>query len=161
MEKDLYNLKLHESLTEPSGMLIMRVPGGWIYDCWDFTNDCSKIGTFVPFNNEFQDKLKTINELFPPEKKAEFNFKKALIELGVEDQIASDWIKVRTKLKASNTKTAFDEIKKQILLTTFKPNDCIKLAVKKNWRGFEAEWYFNATKKVENESTEKKLSSKF
>jgi len=161
MEKNLYNLKLHESITEPFGMLIMRVPGGWIYDCWDFENDKSKIGTFVPFDNEFMEKAKKFDELFPPEKKPEFNFKKSLIELGVGEQIASDWIKVRAKKKASNTKTAFDEIEKQIKLTTHNPNECIKLAIKKSWAGFESEWYFNATKKTENESTEKKLSAKF
>lgn len=52
-DKTIYNLKLHESITE-FGICIMRVPGGWIYDCWDTEKDIFKQGIFVPFNNEFQ-----------------------------------------------------------------------------------------------------------
>lgn len=56
MEKreEVYNLNLHESVTLNNGIVIMRVPGGWIYDCWDCQLDTSKAGVFVPFNNEFQ-----------------------------------------------------------------------------------------------------------
>jgi hypothetical protein len=50
----LYSLKLFEGFTTYWGTFIMRVPGGWIYDCWDIQNDNSKIGTFIPLNNEFQ-----------------------------------------------------------------------------------------------------------
>lgn len=50
--KNIYNLKLHETIHTPFGMGIMRVPGGWIYDCWDYPNDRPKLGVFVPYNNE-------------------------------------------------------------------------------------------------------------
>lgn len=53
--KELYGLKLHESMRLSNGTVIMRVPGGWIYDCWDCEVGTSKAGTFVPFNNEFMD----------------------------------------------------------------------------------------------------------
>ncbi len=54
-EKSIYDLKLHEGVRTQFGIFIMRVPGGWIYDCWDFGRDKYKQGgTFVPFNNEFQ-----------------------------------------------------------------------------------------------------------
>jgi len=52
--KTLYNLKLHESLNTPFGIVIMRVPGGWLYDCWDTEVDKYKVGTFVPYNDEFK-----------------------------------------------------------------------------------------------------------
>lgn len=52
--KEIYDLKLHESVRLDNGIVIMRVPGGWIYDCWDCQTDTSKAGTFIPFNNEFQ-----------------------------------------------------------------------------------------------------------
>lgn len=55
MEKDLYNLKLHELLIN-FGIAIMRVPGGWIYDCWDLEKDMFKKGQFVPFSDEFAPK---------------------------------------------------------------------------------------------------------
>ncbi len=50
----IYDLKLHEMLNTTFGMSILRVAGGWIYDCWDYSNETTKAGTFVPFNNEFQ-----------------------------------------------------------------------------------------------------------
>ena len=52
-QKTIYNLELHEMINTIFGMGIMRVAGGWIYDCWDYSNDIPKTGVFVPFNNEF------------------------------------------------------------------------------------------------------------
>lgn len=61
----LYNLELHEGITTEFGIFIMRVPGGWIYDCWDKEADKFKTGVFVPFNNEFQEtKHFDTNDLF-------------------------------------------------------------------------------------------------
>ena len=51
--KTIYDLELHESLNTDFGIVIMRVPGGWIYDCWDIEKDQFKQGTFVAFDNEF------------------------------------------------------------------------------------------------------------
>lgn len=136
MEKSIYDLKLHETTeikySTIQSLRILRVAGGWIYG-----------NTFVPFNNEFQTTKKQL-EFDEFKETIKFNFKKSLIELGVSEQIASDWLKVRAKKKAANTKTAFNAIANQIKLTTHKPDDCIKMAVKRNWSGFEAEWYFNA-----------------
>jgi len=61
MEKTIYDLKLHESLTPNFGTCIMRVPGGWIYDMWDFENDKPKIGTYVPYSEDC--KLKVQSEI--------------------------------------------------------------------------------------------------
>jgi len=74
-----------------------------------------------------------------------FNFKKALIDLGVEEQIVNDWLIVRKNKKAANTLTAFNIIKKQIELTNSSANDCIKMAVGHSWQGFKAKWYNNET----------------
>ena len=51
--KSLHELKLHESTTLPCGISIMRVPGGWLYDMWDYSTDYPKSGVFVPYNKEF------------------------------------------------------------------------------------------------------------
>ena len=53
--KSIYKLELHEITTTSSGVSIMRVPGGWIYDCWDLNNDFFKGGTFVPFTNDLRE----------------------------------------------------------------------------------------------------------
>lgn len=73
--------------------------------------------------------------------KKKFNFKQALLDIGVDEQIASDWMLVRKNKKATNSETAFNAIKKQILLTGVDANECIKLAVERSWCGFKAEWY--------------------
>jgi len=72
-----------------------------------------------------------------------FNFKKSLLDLGVEKQIASDYLKVRSKKRASNTETAFNSIKKQIEKSPLSANESIKVAVEKSWAGFKAEWINN------------------
>ena len=87
-------------------------------------------------------------------KEAKFNFKSELIKLGVSEQIASDWIKVRKDKGASNTETAFVAIKNQIELSGISANECIKIAVERSWQGFKAEWLKNIPK-TENSKNEK------
>ncbi len=72
-----------------------------------------------------------------------FDFKKSLISLGVSSEIASDWMKVRSKKKSANTKTAFNSIASEITKSGGSPSDCISLAVTKSWAGFKAEWFIN------------------
>jgi len=49
MTPDIYNMELHEKLTW-NGLIIIRVPGGWIY----IYENGKNIAVFVPFNSEFQ-----------------------------------------------------------------------------------------------------------
>lgn len=72
-----------------------------------------------------------------------FNFKTELLKLGIEKQIVEDWMKVRSNKKATNTQTAFKKIISQIEKSKLSPNDCIKTAVEKDWKGFEASWLNN------------------
>jgi len=69
-----------------------------------------------------------------------FYFLDSLIQLGVDKQVAEDWLKVRAKHKASNTQTAFKKIVAEIEKSGRDANWCITKAVEKSWRGFEAEW---------------------
>ena len=71
-----------------------------------------------------------------------FNFKNSLIKLGVEEEIVSDWLKVRSKKRATNSSTAFSSIVTQIKLSGLTANDCIKTAVENSWSGFKAEWLY-------------------
>lgn len=50
--KDIYHLKLHETCQLKSGIIVMRVPGGWIYDAWDTEKDCFKSGLFIPKDDD-------------------------------------------------------------------------------------------------------------
>lgn len=73
--------------------------------------------------------------------KAKFDFLKALIEIGVEESIAKDWLLVRKNKKASNTKTAFTRIKNELEKSNGTPTECITFAVVRSWAGYEADWY--------------------
>lgn len=96
---------------------------------------------------------KWINSESKPKKKTIFNFRKSLIDLGVEEQVAEDWMKVRKTKKATNTETSFNRIKSQIEKSGRDPNECITLAVAKDWKGFEATWIINETKKQNEQLT--------
>lgn len=75
--------------------------------------------------------------------KNKFNFKQALLDIGVDERIVDDWLLVRKNKKATNSETAFNAIKKQIELSGVSANDCITLSVEHSWAGFKAEWYNN------------------
>lgn len=72
-----------------------------------------------------------------------FDFKSALISIGVSPQVAEDWMAVRKAKQAANTETAFKSIAKEIELSGRSADECITLAVENSWRGFKAEWLFN------------------
>lgn len=88
-------------------------------------------------NNNKEDKDKSLY------KKKSFNFKQSLIDIGVSNEVADDWIKVRKLKRAANTKTAFNSIKKQIEKSGISANECITIAVERSWQGFKAEWVDN------------------
>lgn len=74
-----------------------------------------------------------------------FDFKSALLGLGIEENIVNDWLLVRKQKKATNTETAFNRIKNEIALSGISANECITMAVERSWMGFKAEWVKNAT----------------
>lgn len=73
-------------------------------------------------------------------KDIKFNFLSALKSLGVSDEVARDWMAVRKTKRATNTKTAFDRIKTEIDKSGRTADECIRIAVEKSWRGFQADW---------------------
>lgn len=69
-----------------------------------------------------------------------FDFYGALLEIGVTEQTATDWMTVRKKLKASNTLTAFKTLVSEIEKSGKTPEECVALSAANSWRGFKAEW---------------------
>ena len=70
-----------------------------------------------------------------------FDFRKSLIELGVKPDTADQWMLVRKRKGAVNTKAAFDTIAKEIAKAApITAEACIYRAVAESWRGFKAEW---------------------
>jgi hypothetical protein len=92
---------------------------------------------------EKEKEKENVNNNINEKKEKAFNFRLSLIELGVNEKIVEDWIKVRKTKNATNTETAFNKIKSQILKSGKTANECITLAVEKDWKGFEAEWIKN------------------
>ena len=76
-------------------------------------------------------------------KAPKFNFKAELLALGVNEEILADWLTVRKNKKASNTKTAFNGLMKEIKKSGLMVNDAIEYAASKSWSGFKAQWYLN------------------
>lgn len=97
-------------------------------------------------NREDNKEEKGIDKSIPKKK---FDFKKALLDIGVEENIVDDWLLVRKNKKATNSQTAFNAIKKQIENSGATANDCITLAVERSWAGFKAEWYTNEPTRIE------------
>lgn len=80
-------------------------------------------------------------------KKGAFSFREELVKLGIDEQVADDFMEVRKKKKATNTKTAFNRLRNQLREAYRKygkmPNEIISHCVFKDWKGFEAEWLQN------------------
>jgi len=80
----------------------------------------------------------------PPTPVKRFDFRQALVGLGVSQEVADAWMQVRKAKKAVNTEIAFKAVAKEIAKTGKPADDCIRLAVEKSWCGFKAEWMQNA-----------------
>ena len=94
-----------------------------------------------------------VNDNVIKEKKEKaFNFRLSLIELGVDEKVADDWMKVRKTKKATNTETAFNLIKSQIQQSGKSPNECITLCVFNSWSGFKAEYIKNKIEVPSNQN---------
>ena len=78
-----------------------------------------------------------------PSRSTAFDFRGRLIGLGVDAQLADDWLKVRKAKKMVNTEVAFAAVEREIAKAGCPANDCVRLAVEKSWGGFKAEWMAN------------------
>jgi hypothetical protein len=81
-----------------------------------------------------------IHKLKKQPKQPDFNFLSELLSIGVTEQVANDWMAVRKSKGATNTKTAFERIVKQIEKSGLTADECISIAVERSWQGFNAEW---------------------
>jgi hypothetical protein len=95
-----------------------------------------------------------------------FDFKSSLIDMGVDTQVASDWLQVRKNKRASNTKTAFTRLKSEIekicAARGMTPTEVVSIAVERSWQGIKAEWIDNVTRSAQASlaTTQSKVSAK-
>lgn len=83
-------------------------------------------------------------------KKKRFNFRKALIELGANDNLVTEWLKVRKDKKATNTETALNNFVGQVEKSGLNINKILEQCVVNSWKGFKAEWIVKETKNKPN-----------
>lgn len=94
----------------------------------------------------------------PPEPVAvtsvpKFNFKNELLALNVDKDILEDWLTVRKKKKATNTKTAFAGLMTEITKSGLSVPDAVKVSAENSWSGFKADWYGNLSPTQKAKST--------
>jgi uncharacterized protein YdaU (DUF1376 family) len=68
----------------------------------------------------------------------------SLSALGVNDQIASDWIQHRKALKTTVTQTVIDGIAREAAKARIALSDALAMSCERGWRGFKAEWVAEA-----------------
>ncbi|MDV3583414.1 hypothetical protein CMU85_18090 [Elizabethkingia anophelis] len=68
------------------------------------------------------------------------DFKKKLIEHGVEEVHIDDWFKVRDKKRASYTETALDGLINECLKHSFPVKDAVRICAENSWQGFKYSW---------------------
>ena len=71
---------------------------------------------------------------------AKFSFFQSLINLGVEKDLVNDWLAVRKTKKATNTKTAFNNLLIEFEKSGKPINEIIKKCAVENWSGFKSSW---------------------
>lgn len=87
-------------------------------------------------------------------KRKVFPFKKSLIEIGVPQDVAEEWMRVRKAKRATNSEIAFKAIRREINKSGLTPEQAIRLAVEKSWSGFDASWISKERKVPQKERKE-------
>lgn len=82
----------------------------------------------------------TIEQLTIEQSQFPFNFLNSLIDLGVEKELAKDWLKVRKTKKLTNTQTAFNNLKIEFDKSGKEINEIINKCVTNSWGGFKSSW---------------------
>ena len=93
-------------------------------------------------SDEEEDKKQTREEKRREDKKdsTKFDFKKSLIDGGVSESIASDYIATRKAKKCVQTETAFKGFASEALKAGLSLADAAALCCKRGWGGFDASW---------------------
>lgn len=78
-------------------------------------------------------------------KNPDFNFKKSLLDLGVDEKVVDTFLEIRKKKKAVNSELAFTKISNEIVKSGLTPNQAITISAEKSWSGFEASWVEDKT----------------
>lgn len=76
--------------------------------------------------------------------KPRVNWVKKLIELGVEESHAKDWLAVRRAKKAQMTETALEGVQREAAIAGITLGAAVKICAESSWQGFKASWMTKA-----------------
>lgn len=106
------------------------------------------LNPFVESQNGFCDSYKckdSSNKDYRKDSKKEnnisrFDFRSALLSLGVSVETADTWMEVRRRAKAVNSELAFKDLCTEIAKSGQPAEECIRIAAVNSWRGFKADY---------------------
>jgi hypothetical protein len=99
---------------------------------------------------EYEVELESQLEEEKPSSPPVFSFLNSLISLGVEDQTAKDWMKVRKERKATNTETALKAFLTSVEKSDKSVNEVVKICAENSWKGFNKDWLNNSQPNQKN-----------
>ncbi len=93
-------------------------------------------------NNNTKIEYQEINKEDKKEKNSNkrFDFRSALLSLGVSVETADTWLEVRRRAKAVNSELAFKDLCTEIAKSGQTAEECIRIAAASSWRGFKADY---------------------
>jgi hypothetical protein len=65
---------------------------------------------------------------------------KILTDLGIDDQVAKDWLAVRKAKRAPLTETALKELQTEAGKAGISVAEAVSICAKRSWQGFKADW---------------------
>jgi len=114
------------------------------YKRWNKTNnDANALQTQFDSNAIKESKVKENKEKEIKDKPALpiFSFYQSLITYGGNENLVSDWLKVRKTKKATNTETAYKKFTTQVEKSGYNINEVLEKCIEKSWSGFDADWF--------------------
>ena len=88
-----------------------------------------------------------------------FNFKSSVLSLDVNLDTLNDWLEVRKKKKSTNTKTAFNNLLREIDKSGLHPQQAIEMAAANSWAGFNSDWIKTKSTKSYSKVTERTIQN--
>ena len=83
-----------------------------------------------------------------------FNFKKSLIEYGFDKELVDEWMVIRKKKRAVNSKFAFNSFIAQVERAGAEKNEIMRIIAEKQWAGFNHAWIKDLNNNLNNTKNE-------
>jgi hypothetical protein len=103
------------------------------------------VSVSVSVNDNVSDNVNESVILLKKETKSIFSFERSLIDYGFDQNLVTDWLKVRKTKKATNTQTAFNKFIEEVEKRECNINVILEVCVEKSWSGFKWSWIDNLT----------------